>query len=205
MFGMIGVALFAAATVVGGLQFEHYSHVSQFISETYGTGAPWGHDLRLFGFIPSGMALLLFALLALSVLPRSTGATVGLVGLGVFYGLGTVVCSIFICDQGCGRNGEMVTASQVVHNIMGFLTYLIVPPCLVLIGLAARAWPDGLVVSRAGLLCGALAFLLFMLFVADPGSSFVGLIQRVLEGAVLLWVLLCSLHLFRIGRKQHFV
>ena len=59
--GISGVGLFVVTCVLGGWQFEEYSHISQYISETYAMGTPHGKLLRFLGFIPSGLLLATFA------------------------------------------------------------------------------------------------------------------------------------------------
>jgi len=200
--GILGVLLFIAATIIGGLQSPEYSHVRQYISETYATGTPWGEALRYYGFIPSGFLIALFALFAMRSLPGSRQATIGFLGLGLFYGSGTVVCSVFICDAGCGRDLTSVSESQLIHNAMGLLTYVTVPPCLLLLGVAARGWPNGHGVSRAGSILGGIALMFVGLFLFAPGSPYAGLVQRVIEGAVLAWILVCAFHLRPTGRRR---
>ena len=70
--GFLGVVFFISATILGGLQFSNYSHVSQLISESYAIGTPYGVQLRYLGFIPSGIFITAFAFLAIKNLPKST-------------------------------------------------------------------------------------------------------------------------------------
>jgi len=62
--GFLGVLFFIVAAILGGFQFEDYSHLHQFISESYATGTPYGEQLRFFGYVPSGIMIALFALFA---------------------------------------------------------------------------------------------------------------------------------------------
>ena len=55
--GILGALFFITPSVLGGLQFENYSHISQFISESYAFGTPYGVYMRFFGFIPSSVVL----------------------------------------------------------------------------------------------------------------------------------------------------
>lgn len=62
LVGIIGVFLFISTSILGGIFIEGYSHVSQFISESYATGTQYGDTLRFYGFLPSGICFFVFAL-----------------------------------------------------------------------------------------------------------------------------------------------
>jgi Protein of unknown function (DUF998) len=194
--GITGVSLFILTCVLGGWQFDDYSHIAQYISETYATGTPHGPLLRFLGFIPSGLLLALFAWGAHRLLPPSGAARAGFLGLGLCYGLGTVVCSLFPCDPGCGRlSPSNASPSQLIHNLAGLLTYLTVPLALIALGVAARKWPGGRFVSLAGIVCGVTAVVGALLFLGDPTSTVAGLIQRLTESAILAWIVICAAYL----------
>lgn len=194
--GICGGGLFVAACVLGAQPFGGYSHVSNYISETYAVGTPHGKLLRFLGYIPAGLLLAAFARGARSLVPPSMGARAGFLCLGLFYGLGTVVCSLFPCDPGCGRlSSGNTSASQLIHNLAGLLTYLTVPLALIVLGLAARKWPGGKNVAAAGLVCGAVAVAGATLFLGNPASPVAGLVQRVTESAVLGWIVICARYL----------
>ena len=109
--GILGVVLFVGTTIWGGLQFTDYSHLHQFISESYASGTMHGESLRWYGFIPSGVLLAVFAFLYPKILPKSKLLLGAFFGLGIFYGLGTVVTSIFPCDMGCDLKNPSVSHS----------------------------------------------------------------------------------------------
>jgi hypothetical protein len=58
----------------------------------------------------------------------------GFYGIGIFYGLATIVVSIFPCDDGCNREMVCSGTSQLIHNFTGLLTYMLVPFFILLIG-----------------------------------------------------------------------
>ena len=111
-FGISGVVLFVATTVVGAMLFPGYSHVSQLISESYAIDTAYSLQLRLLGFMPAGICIAVFAFTAIKVLPKNALTKTAFLGIGIFYGLATVVVSIFPCDKGC--NKELIT--QAFHN-----------------------------------------------------------------------------------------
>jgi Protein of unknown function (DUF998) len=194
-FGMLGVLFFTASTILAGLQLPDYSHVSQLISESYAIGTPYGLPLRFAGFLPAGLFLAAFAFYAVRAFPASGIASAGFTLLGIFYGLGTVVVSLFPCDEGCNKAMADPSISQIIHNLTGMLTYLLVPACILMLGIAALKWPKGKYVAFSGIAFGLTAILFAGLLSVDRNSTIAGFYQRVVEGSILLWILVCSIYL----------
>jgi Protein of unknown function (DUF998) len=195
--GILGVLLFVVTTIIGGILFPGYSHTAQFISESYAIGTAHGPMLRFLGFLPSGLCIAAFAYYAVKALPKSGLTRFGFAAIGIFYGLATVMVSIFPCDAGCDSGPVSPSVSQLIHNLSGFLTYMIVPLSLILLGITARRWPNGKTISTLGIVCGITAMLFVGILTANLHSGFVGLYQRIIEGSILFWVLACSLYLRR--------
>ena len=194
--GILGAALFISASVIGGLQLEGYSVVRQYISESYATGLPNTAYLRHM-FVASGLLLAAFAFLVISILPASKIVRICLILFGVFYGLGTVATGYFPCDMGCRPDPENATLSQFIHNTAGFLAYSIVPFCLLGIGLASRKWTGELKISGYSLICGAVSLVFVLLLFGNPTGPMIGLFQRVIEGAILFWVIRTSFYVLK--------
>lgn len=182
----------ALLVVAGGALTPGYSHVSQYISELGARGAPLEDVVRFAGFLPAGLLLLGFCVLAHRALPRSRGATLGLAGMAV-YAAGYLVAAVFPCDPGC-RPAEPSLA-QAIHNAAGLLGYLLAPPSLWTLARAARAWPAAGGLGIAGKLAAGCA--LVALLTLSPTSATVGLSQRLMEAAVLAWAVLCGLYIAR--------
>jgi hypothetical protein len=178
---------------------ENYSHLSQLISESYAIGTPYGVWLRYFGFIPSGICLFLFSIMAIQQLPKSGNTTIALAGIGIFYGLGTVVVSIFPCSEGCETAVADPVLSQMIHNLSGMLTYLVVPVCLIVLGNAARTWPNARNVATTGIICGLTAIIFVALLTINIHSPYTGLYQRIVEGSILLFILITANYLHKEG------
>jgi hypothetical membrane protein len=176
--------------VVAGALTPGYSHVSQFISELGARGSPQEWGVRLGGFLPLGIFLLAFCWFAYAALPRSSGTTLGLVGLAL-YAAGYLVAAAFPCDLGC-RPAEPST-SQLVHNAAGLLGYLLAPAFLLALARAAHTWPGAGRLSAVGHAAAGLA--LVGLLTLSPTSPAAGLSQRLLEFAVLAWVVYCGRYL----------
>lgn len=195
--GLLGVLLFVSAVLVGGASLPGYSHATQLISESYAMGTPRGPFLRFAFYLPSGLLIALFSLTASSILRMNGTGRLGFLGLAVFYGLGTVVTAFFPCDAGCNKEFIDPSISQLIHNLSGFLTYLIAPVALLMIGMGLRTGSHMKRLGTLALACGALAMAGFALFMGASGSGYAGLIQRMIEGAVLVWIAACALTLRR--------
>ena len=194
-FGISGVVLFVATTILAAMLFPGYSHVSQLISESYAIDTAYSLQLRLLGFMPAGICIAVFAFTAIKVLPKNALTKTAFLGIGIFYGLATVVVSIFPCDKGCNKELIDPSFSQLIHNLMGLLTYLIVPACVILIGIAARKWSNAKYVFYTCIVCGIIAVLFVGILSGDMDSKFAGLYQRIIEGAVLAGIVVCSFYL----------
>jgi Protein of unknown function (DUF998) len=190
--GILSVITFVITTIIGGFLYPNYSHISQFISESYAVDAPKADLLRHFGYIPSGVLFLLFSFFGNKKTPKSTLKSIGFFGIGFGYGFGTIICSIFNCDSGC--NPELIdpSLSQIIHNLMGLITYMIVPFSILLIAIASRKWKNGLYLSNISYLVFIISFLFVVILNANLGSQFKGLIQRVIEGSILFWIVCIS-------------
>lgn len=89
--------------------------------------------LRWGAIIPSG--ILIFGFAFLSPMALSIGNLVKLGFWGAYFmALATILMGIFPCDAAC--NPELInpSASQVIHNLFAGLTYLMVPLCILLVG-----------------------------------------------------------------------
>ena len=136
--GIGGVLLFIITVFIASLQYENYNHFSQLISELTETGSPHGNELRGFGYFPSGVLLTIFSFSSIRIFPKSNYLTIGFIGLGLFYGIATIIISIFPCDKGCILDIDNPSISQFIHSLTGLATYIFVPVSLLLIGLGFR-------------------------------------------------------------------
>ena len=186
--GILGVMFFVVSAVLGGFQFEEYSHLKQFISESYAIGTPYGDHLRYFGYLPSGIMMALFAFLTPNYLSRSRGLKIAFWIFAIFYGLATVAVSFFPCDEGCNRDFTDPSISQIIHNLVGGLTYLIVPIVILFIGAKAKSWTDAGSYATITLIFGVISLIFAWLMMADANGSYIGLYQRLVEGSILFWV-----------------
>lgn len=185
--GLLGAAWIVFGAWIGGMAYPGYDHTSQFISELGAIDSPFGETFSRLGFLPAGILLCAFAFLAWRASPKSVLATLGFIGVALFY-FGYVGAGFYQCDAGC--RPDEPSHSQIMHNMSGLLGYFLAPATLVFLGLAARKWPNPGVLPILGYVGATLALLSLALF--SPSFAFVGLVQRVLEAAMLIWVLTFS-------------
>lgn len=194
---VLGALWLLAMVIAGGATFPGYSHVSHYISELGANGAPHGWLVSYAGFLPVGVLICAFGLFAWLAAPRSLLSTLGFIGVELF-SIGYVAATFFRCDYGC--RPEEPSVSQMMHNTFGLLGYLFAPLCLLLLGLAARKWPNAGALAVHGYIAAAVA--LIGLGTLTPDSPYAGLSQRMIEAAMLTWVAACGLYLGRQPRAR---
>lgn len=190
--GILGVTLFGVTSILGGFQFDDYNPMSQYISETMAIDTPYGKELRYFGYIPSGLLLTIFAFSALRLFPKSNLAKTGFWGLGIFYGIATIIVGIFPCDNGCNKELVDPSTSQLIHNLTGLLTYIFVPLSIIAIGLGLRQLKTQNRLSRTAIFCGLNCIVFIGLLLTDPLTKYTGLYQRIIEGTFIIWIVAFS-------------
>ncbi len=196
MIGILGVTFFSVASVLGGFQFEDYNPISQYISETMAVDTPYGKSLRIFGYIPSGILLTIFAFMGFKKFPKSNLTKFGFWGLGIFYGIATIVVGIFPCDKGCNKELVDPSISQIIHNLTGLLTYTFVPISIIIIGVGLRKSKNYQRLSKIGIISGLIC-IVFVGLLSDPLTNYAGLFQRIIEGIFIIWIIACSIYIKR--------
>ena len=194
-FGISGALLFIATTIAAAMLLPGYSHVSQLISESYAIDTVYGLQLRFLGFIPAGICIALFAFFAIRHLPKNVLTMAGFSGIGILYGLGTVVVGFFPCDAGCNKEFIDPSLSQFIHNLTGIVTYLVVPVSLLLVAVAALKWTNAKPVVFTGIISGIIAIIFVGILSGDMNTEFTGLYQRIIEGSILVFIITCSIYL----------
>ncbi len=167
-----------------GAAWPSYSAVRDYISELGAAGAPHAAAVNL-SFVAAGAAHVAACLALSRVLPAGRSVWVALLLLSAV-GWSYIGAAAAPCDAGCPDTGS---AQQAVHNLIGFLGYLLGGIGLIFLGWTTRRVS---VVGLAGILAGLV--LLGALFVmAVPELQEVrGLAQRLGEGAVIAWMLLAA-------------
>ena len=201
--GILGVTLFSVASIIGVFQFDNYNPLSQYISETYAIDTPYGKALRFFGYIPSGLLLTIFAFFGLKEFPKSNLIKIGFLGLGIFYGLATIIVGIFPCDKGCNKELIDPSISQLIHNLTGLLTYIFVPLSIIAIGIGLRQLKTHFGLSKIAIFCGLNCILFIGILLSDPLTEYAGLYQRIIEVTFIIWIIVCSLFIKNSKQLDH--
>ena len=192
LVGIFGVSLFVLSSIVGGFLIENYSLTSQYISESYAIDTEYGLILRIFGYIPSGILITIFCFLAIKHFQPSRLTKIGFYGLGIFYGLATIVVSIFPCDSGCNRELIDPSISQAIHNLTGFLTYIFVPISIILIGIGLKKLQNYNRLSMQAIISGIISILFIYVLFSNQNSQYIGLYQRIIETIFIIWIITCA-------------
>ena len=189
-FGFVGVSLLLCTFILGGLLIENYDITSQFISESYAVDTKYSLYLRVFGYIPSGIMISLFYFLGVKYLQPNILVKIGFYGIGIFYGLGTIITAIFPCDSGCNKEMLNPSFAQIIHNLSALIMYLFVPFFIISIGLAIKKTRH--LFSIQSIILGLFSLILIYLFGSNLTSEFIGLFQRAIEVIFILWTILCA-------------
>ncbi|WP_339837920.1 DUF998 domain-containing protein [uncultured Maribacter sp.] len=179
--GILGVSLFAIAAIVGPLLIEDYSIISQYISESFASNTEYGWYLQYLGYVPSGILTAIFCFSAPYFLPKSKLIKAGFFGLGIFYGLGTILVGFFPCDAGCPTKIMHSSSAQLIHNAAASLTYIFLPICILGIGLGLKKFEAFKRLSQISMTTGIISAIFIFVLFSNPESEFRGLLQRVIE------------------------
>lgn len=184
-FGVIvlGLAVLLAAVVWGGAVYPGYDHSRQYMSELGATGAVTASSVNTWGYIPNGLFVAAFCLLAAWILRRSPLAVVACLLLAG-NGVGMAGAGVYPCDFECSRSDPSVAAE--LHDLFGGLGYL----CAILgVGLASL-WArksDAPWLAPLGLVVLIVSVIGFYGVVAEVELR--GLFQRAMEVALAVFML----------------
>ncbi|TLP79071.1 DUF998 domain-containing protein [Maribacter sp. ACAM166] len=195
--GILGVGLFAVTAIVGGFLIDDYSVLSQYISESFAIDTEYGWFLQTFGYIPSGILIMFFCFRTVNFFPDLKSIKVGFYGLGIFYGLGTILVGIFPCDTGCNVKLIDPSIAQLIHNAMAALTYIFVPICIIGIGLGLKQFPNYNRLFRIAMTSGVISAFFIFILLANPESELRGLLQRIIESIFIIWIVSCALNIMK--------
>ncbi|MGV9009729.1 DUF998 domain-containing protein [Brevundimonas sp.] len=180
---LLGVGVLLVAVVWGGAVYPDYDHARQFMSELGATGAVTQSKVNAWGYIPNGLLITVFSLLAAWILKRSALA-VAFCLLLAGNGVGMMGAGVYPCDFECSRSDP--SAAALLHDLFGGLGYL----CAILgVGLAALwAWKNSAPrLATTGLIALIVSIVGFYGVVAEVELQ--GLFQRAMEGALATFML----------------
>lgn len=187
-FGLLvaGFLIQLITIVWGGAVYPGYSHASQYISELGATGAVTGHAVSWWGFVPSGLLVGAGCLIGAWIGRSSLPAIAAWLGLA-WYGVALAAAGVYPCEFECGRADASFNA--LMHDLFGGTGYLTGILALPLAALVARhEGRKGLAIFAV--VCAVLAAAGFAGVIAEAQPA--GVIQRVLEGSVDLFILVFS-------------
>jgi len=190
--GVLGVSILAASFILGGLLIENYDIVSQFISESYAIDTEYGLLLRIFGYIPSSILITLFCFFAVKYFQPTILIKIGFYGIGIFYGVASLVTGIFPCDSGCNKELINPSFSQLTHNFAALLMYVFVPINIIITGIGLKRLANYNRLSIIAITSGIISILFVYLLFSDITSEFLGLYQRIIESVFIIWILTCA-------------
>jgi hypothetical protein len=177
---------FAVPTYYGSRK-PGYSHLRHTISELGEIGSPVGRGVSYFGFVPIGILLWLFLLVAAKSLPHEPKEVFYLLSL---VGAGYVGGAIFRCDPGAPFIGSW---RNTFHNIFGVLEYLGAIGAFTTLKRSEFWSPLSELMEYAA---GLLVICLWAISFAHPLR---GLVQRVAEATIFLGVVLMGWWIYRAG------
>ncbi|MGH8054800.1 MAG: DUF998 domain-containing protein [Stenotrophomonas sp.] len=182
---------------VGSALKPGYSQLSNFVSEYNATGTAWAGTLTYGGFLATAVLLSAFLICARPLAHVSGGSRLG------FWLLWSLPASFLLgalapCDAGCPFEGS---TSQLLHNLFAILAYVGMGASIFLMSFAPNFKPFPW--RRTFLLLTGIAFpVMFVLMVQPDVSPWRGLLQRLLDIAMALSLLLSFNPLFGQRRKS---
>ena len=180
---IVGELIQLGAVLVGGAAYPGYEHARQYISELGATGAVTGPAVSWWGFVPSGLLITAFCLMAAWLLRRNVLAVVACLMLA-WYGLSLSAAGIYPCAFECARTE--VTFDAMMHDLVGGTGYLTGVLGVAIAALAVRSGEAGWL-RPLGLVCAGVAAVGFAAIIVDVELG--GVFQRALEGSLAVFLL----------------
>ena len=178
-----GLAILLAAVVWGGATYPGYDHAQQFMSELGATGAPTGPTVSIWGFVPNGVLITIFCLLAAWILRRSMLAVVACLMLAL-NGIGMAGAGVYACDFECSRSDPSPEA--LLHDLFGGLGYLCAIVGVGLTALWARK-SDAPWLAPIGVVAALISIAGLSGVIAEVELA--GLFQRAMEAALAVFMM----------------
>lgn len=180
---VVGLGVLLVAVVWGGFVYPGYDHAHQFMSELGATGAVTGSSVSNWGFVPNGVLITGFSLLAAWILRRSALAVAACLLLAA-NGVGMAGAGVYPCDFECGRSDP--SAAAALHDLFGGLGYL----CAILGVSLASLWArksDAPWLAPLGVVVLIVSVVGFYGVVVEV--ELMGLFQRAMETALAIFML----------------
>lgn len=178
-----GLGILVAAVIWAGSVYPGYDHARQFMSELGATGAVTGAEVSRWGFVPNGVLITIFSVLAAWILRRSALAVTACLLLAG-NGIGMTGAGVYPCDFECSRSDP--SAAALLHDLFGGLGYL---SAIVGVGLAALWARKSEASWLAPLGVGVLIVSLVGFYGVVAEVVPMGLFQRAMEAALAVFML----------------
>jgi len=118
---VLGLVALVMCVVWGGAVYPDYDHARQFMSELGATGSTTGTAVSNWGFVPNGILVTVFCVMAAWMLRHSALAVIACLLLAL-NGVGMAGAGVFPCDFECGRSDPTVVAQ--LHDLFAGVGYL---------------------------------------------------------------------------------
>jgi hypothetical membrane protein len=189
--GIGGPLLYAAVVAGTGYLTPGYNPLTQWISELGATGAPYATAFNVLG---PGIFGLLSVVFALGLWRGLKGGPLAFTAaaLVTIAGIAGILEGIFPCDPGC----IPVTMTGSLHLTIGLVPLLGMLAAMEIFAFTVRkdpGWPRFFVFSQVMV---ALTIIFALAF--SSGALFDGLYQRVMIGAILVWVMAVGVRMWRL-------
>ncbi len=194
-FGLGAPSLFVLLVVAMGFLHPSYSHFTNFISDLGALDAPSPYVQRL-NFFQLGLGIVLLALGLYRAVENPSRVALA---FQVVIGLGILLSGIFP-----GHSNDPTSRASMLHNLVGVPAFLLIMLVPLVAGLRFRqdaAWRD---LSGYSMAMSPVLVTWFVLMVragGAPGGT-PGLFQRLFIGTWLLWMVLASVRLYRLGGRK---
>ena len=189
--GIAGPLLYAAVVAITGYLTPGYDPLTQWISELGATGAPYAVVFNvlgpgLFGILSVAFAAGLWRALKGGPLAFITAALITVAGIaGILEG-------VFVCDPGC----VPVTPAGSLHLMIGIVPLLTMLAAMEIFAFIVRkdpGWPGFFAFSQ-----GIVILTVIFAIAFSSGAILDGLYQRIMVGAMLVWVMAVGVRMGRL-------
>lgn len=192
--GITGPILYTILVITLGFLEPGYSHITQTMSELGAVGAQYANIMNTAVFPLSGLLIFVFAFRLHRDISNGKYSKIGPTLIAVS-GAALVMTGIFRCDPGC----EDITTVGTTHSI--FATIAAIPMIFGALAISPRLkrdnrWHDYAAYSLITVVVAVASSILFVLDVFEP---WVGVLQRISMGVMLLWIEVMSIKLLRLS------
>jgi hypothetical protein len=201
IFGFLTIFFFISSVIIGGLLNHDFDHYTRIISDVYSPDSTYGNYIAWFGFIPTGISVILFAYFT-RLQTENLWFRTGMVLFGYAYGLGTIITALFPCTEGCVLMLLEPTPSQIIHQISRFLMYTLTSCAMLFFAVGCYEYEERFLQQKS-IVLGVLTAIFSAYFLFKEELNWIGLFQRIIEILIMLWVAFISIHYYKISKQEN--